>query len=170
MFAFLRPAVVAAAVLVIGVTLQAADKRPMKVDDLFEFKRVAAPQISPDGKTVVYQVATVDLAREQELAPRSGSPRPTARRRRSNSPTRKGKKDANPRWSPDGKQVLFESNRSGTSQLWTVAADGGEPKQTHRHQHRGGQRHLVAGRHARRVRVGGVSRSSARSRSPRATS
>ena len=38
-----------------------ADKRPMTVDDLFRFKRVADPQISPDGKQVVYVVGTVDL-------------------------------------------------------------------------------------------------------------
>ena len=36
----------------------------------------------------------------------------------------KGKRDANPRWSPDGKTILIESNRSGSSQLWTVTADG----------------------------------------------
>ena len=29
-------------------------KRPMKIDDLFAFKRVSDPQISPDGKAVVY--------------------------------------------------------------------------------------------------------------------
>ena len=28
----------------------------MKIDDLFKFKRVADPQISPDGKQVVYVV------------------------------------------------------------------------------------------------------------------
>src|SRR5689334_11164925 len=77
MFAFLRPAVVAAAVLVIGATLQAADKRPMTVEDLYKFQRVAAPQISPDGKTVVYQVSTVDLARNKSssalwIAPTDG--------------------------------------------------------------------------------------------------
>ena len=33
-----------------------AQKRPMEIDDLFRFKRVADPQISPDGKLVVYQV------------------------------------------------------------------------------------------------------------------
>src|SRR5204862_4766273 len=40
----------------------------------------------------------------------------------------KGKKDTNPRWSPDGERILFESTRSGTSQLWVVTADG-EAKQ-----------------------------------------
>src|ERR1051325_4942336 len=39
----------------------AEGKRPMKVEDLFAFKRVSDPQVSPDGKQVVYVVARVDL-------------------------------------------------------------------------------------------------------------
>jgi dipeptidyl aminopeptidase/acylaminoacyl peptidase len=104
-----------------------ADKRPMKVDDLFAFKRVAAPQISPDGKTVVYQVTTVDLEKNKSstalwLAPADGKAAP----KQLTDP--KDKRDANPRWSPDGERILFESNRSGSMQLWVVGADG-EPKQ-----------------------------------------
>ena len=34
----------------------AADKRPMTFEDLIKFKRVAEPQISPDGSQVVYQL------------------------------------------------------------------------------------------------------------------
>ena len=68
----------------------------MKVDDLFAFKRVAAPQISPDGKTVVYQVTTVDLKENKSttalwLAPTDGRAAP----KQLTDP--KGKKDMNPR-------------------------------------------------------------------------
>src|SRR5262245_14279065 len=82
----------------------AEGKRPMKVDDLFRFKRIANPEISPDGKLVVYAVSTVDLAANKStsslwLAPVSGG----EPRQLTNSP----KKDSHPRWSPDGKQVLF---------------------------------------------------------------
>ena len=95
----------------------------MTVEDLYKFQRVAAPQISPDGKTVVYQVSTVDLARNKSssalwIAPTDGKGQP----KQLTDP--QGKKDSNPCWSPDGTLVLFESNRTGTSQLWTVAADG----------------------------------------------
>src|SRR4051812_35931709 len=115
------------ALLLFALHAPAADKRPMKVDDLFAFKRVAAPQISPDGKTVVYQVATVDLEKNKSstalwLAPVDGKAAP----KQLTDP--KGKRDTNPRWSPDGERILFESNRSGSPQLWVVGAEG-EPKQ-----------------------------------------
>ena len=106
----------------------AADKRPIRVEDLYKFKRVANPRISPDGKLVAYQVTTVDLDANKSstalfVAPTDGSlaPRQLAHE--------KGKKDTSPRWSPDGRFILFESNRSGSTQLWVVPAAGGDPKQ-----------------------------------------
>ena len=68
------------ACLLLAAPAPAADKkRPMTIDDLFGFKRVSDPQISPDGKTVVYVVGTVDLDGQQDLRRRCGSPPPTAR-------------------------------------------------------------------------------------------
>jgi dipeptidyl aminopeptidase/acylaminoacyl peptidase len=104
----------------------AKDERPMKVDDLFRFQRVTDPQISPDGKTVAYVVTTVDLAGNKTtssiwLAPTAnGKPRQF---------THSSKKDRHPRWSPDGKHLLFESNRSGENQLWVIDLNGGEARQ-----------------------------------------
>jgi dipeptidyl aminopeptidase/acylaminoacyl peptidase len=98
----------------------------MTVDDLFRFRRVADPQISPDGKTVVYVVTTVDLAGNKTssnlwLASSDGG----WRRQFTTAP----KKDRHPRWSPDGKQILFESDRSGSDQLWVIDIGGGEARQ-----------------------------------------
>ena len=35
-------------------------------------------------------------------------------------------KDRMPKWSPDGRQIAFYSNRSGTYQIWTIDADGAD--------------------------------------------
>ncbi|MGI8857404.1 MAG: S9 family peptidase [Thermomicrobiales bacterium] len=34
-----------------------------------------------------------------------------------------------PRWSPDGATLAFVSDRSGYANIWTIAAEGGEPRQ-----------------------------------------
>jgi dipeptidyl aminopeptidase/acylaminoacyl peptidase len=114
-------------VLLAAPATMAEGKRPMKVDDLFQFKRVSDPQISPDGKTVAYVLATVDLAANKIssaiwLVATDGKSEPKAL-------TVTTKKDRHPRWSPDGKKVLFESNRGDSGQLWIIDAAGGEPKQ-----------------------------------------
>ncbi len=120
---FLLVLAVLTAVAYMSAHTQTADvavkKRPMQIDDLFKLKRVADPQISPDGKHVVYQVTTVDLEGNKSstvlyLAATDGKTPP----KQLTNPN--GKKDTHPRWSPDGQTVLFESTRGGTGQLYTI--------------------------------------------------
>ena len=33
-------------------------------------------------------------------------------------------RNENPSWAPDGRHLVFSSNRSGSSQIWTMLADG----------------------------------------------
>ena len=93
---------------------------------MFQFKRLADPQISPDGKLVAYVVGAVDLEANSSsstiwLAPTGGgAPRQV---------TTTTKKDRHPRFSPDGRSILFESNRSGENQLWIIDLAGGEARQ-----------------------------------------
>ncbi len=34
-----------------------------------------------------------------------------------------------PSWSPDGRHLVFQSNRSGNDQIWTMLADGTQQRQ-----------------------------------------
>src|SRR5258708_4421172 len=104
----------------------AADKRPMIIDDLFRFKRVADPQISSDGAWVAYSLTTVDLPANRTTTNIWLASTRDDNRRQLTSTT---KHDRHPRWSPDGKRLLFESDRSGDSQLWVIDVDGGEARQ-----------------------------------------
>ncbi len=106
----------------------AGDKvRPIAVEDLFRFKRVADPQISPDGKWVVYVVGDVDLDKNKTTASLwlVSTDKGQAPKQLTSSP----KSDRHPRWSPDSKSILFESARMGSNQLWIIDIDGGEPRQ-----------------------------------------
>ena len=104
-----------------------AAKRPMEIADLFRFVRVADPQISPDGRDVVWQATTVNPEANGSstalwIAPADGStpPRPL-------TVVEGTAKDSRPRYSPDGSRILFQSTRGGTSQLWVVPSAGGAP-------------------------------------------
>lgn len=108
-----------------AATVSAQTKSGLKVEDLFRFKRVSDPQVSPDGKTVAYTVTTYD--REKNVGSTQiwtvsidgGEPRQL---------TSTGRTNARPRWSPDGKQLAFVSNRDGQSQIWLIDAGGGEAR------------------------------------------
>lgn len=108
-------------------TSSAQSTRAMNVDDMFQFRRIADPQISPDGKQVVFVVTTVNLEGNSTSANLwvADVAHPELARQLTTTP----KKDLNPRWSPDGKRILFQSTRSGSMQLWAIELSGGEAKQ-----------------------------------------
>jgi len=105
---------------------RAAAPRAMEIEDLFRVKRVAEPQLSPDGRWVAYVVTEVNKAENTSnsdiwLIPTEGG----EPRQLTNAP----KHDRHPRWSPDGKWIAFESNRGGSFQIYLIRADGGEARQ-----------------------------------------
>ena len=100
----------------------------MVPEDVCALTGVADPRLSPDGTTVAYVVGVVDAEANDYrgaiwLAPADGAAEP----RRFTSGARH---DADPRWSPDGAQLAFTSNREGKAmQLYVMPLAGGEPRQ-----------------------------------------
>jgi TolB protein len=43
--------------------------------------------------------------------------------------TRDAGRNERPSWAPDGRHLVFESTRTGTRQIWTMLADGTQPRQ-----------------------------------------
>ncbi|MGH7168928.1 MAG: S41 family peptidase [Gemmataceae bacterium] len=74
------------------------------------------PALSPDGKTLVF-----DWDGDIWSVATTGG----VARRLSNHPAR----DREPRFSPDGKQIAFISERGGSAQVHVMAAGGGTPRQ-----------------------------------------
>jgi dipeptidyl aminopeptidase/acylaminoacyl peptidase len=115
-----------AALAAASLTGDAATGRPMTIDDLITAVRVSDPQLSPDGRTVLYVRTTTDAqsgARNADIwsVPADGSAGP---RRLFGGE----KSDTAPRYSPDGKQVAFISTRGGAPQVYIAPAGGGEAK------------------------------------------
>jgi dipeptidyl aminopeptidase/acylaminoacyl peptidase len=119
-------ALAAALALVAAPAAPAAEKRAVTLADLSAVAGVGDPALTPDGKTVVYAVTTTDLpaVKRHRRLWRVGSDGRGARELTSTD-----KMDGSPVVSPDGLTVAFVSDRSGSSQLWTLRLDGGEPVQ-----------------------------------------
>jgi dipeptidyl aminopeptidase/acylaminoacyl peptidase len=100
--------------------------RAMTIDDLLAVKSVSDPQVSPDGKLVVYVMSELDRSTNKSnsdlyLIPVSGGEPKRL--------TTSMGADNHPRWSPDGKTISFVSTRSGSGQVWLLPLDGGEARQ-----------------------------------------
>jgi dipeptidyl aminopeptidase/acylaminoacyl peptidase len=103
-----------------------AQKRPFDFDAMMELRRISDPQISPDGRTVAFTVQTVDMAANQKptqiwtvALEGDGKPRQI---------THEGSANSRPRWSPDSARIAYVSDRGGSSQIWLMDPDGGNPK------------------------------------------
>ncbi|RYZ52808.1 MAG: amidohydrolase, partial [Sphingobacteriales bacterium] len=72
--------------------------------------------ISPDGETIVF-----DLLGDIYTIPAAGGP---ARVLRTGIPM-----EVQPRFSPDGKKILFTSDAGGGDNIWVMNSDGSNPKQ-----------------------------------------
>ncbi|MCH7993012.1 MAG: S9 family peptidase, partial [Planctomycetes bacterium] len=116
---------------ILFVVLQCADARggpthPFSVRDLVDMDRIGDFRVSPDGTTIVFEKRVVDLD-ENKLKADLWLVRMDGTRLRRLTSHEKG--SSSPLWSPDGKSILFLSARGGSSQVWRIAADGGEAAQ-----------------------------------------
>lgn len=110
-----------------ATTLRAQQRRPITQDDLYDFKWVADPRISPDGKQAAYVLVRIDSAHKGYetsiwAVPTDGSSQP----RRLTS----GKHDGAPRWSPDSRAIAFvRAPEKGRPQIYLLSLAGGEARQ-----------------------------------------
>jgi len=103
-----------------------AQQRAISDSDLFAFRWVASPQISPDGRQAAYVLVTVNAKHDGYetslwLVATDGA-----------SPPRRvtaGPHDATPRWSPDGSVLAFLRSKDGHAQIYLLSLAGGEAQQ-----------------------------------------
>src|SRR5437879_9131077 len=113
----------AASCSVVSLTAQ---QRAISDSDLFAFRWVASPQISPDGRQAAYVLVTVNAKHDGYetslwLVNTEGASAP----RRLTA----GPRDGAPRWSPDGSTLAFLRAKDGRPQLYLLPLGGGEAQQ-----------------------------------------
>ncbi len=102
-----------------------AQKRAFALTDLYAMKGVTEPIISPDGRRIAFVVTENNLRKGRSnqdvyLMNSDGS----GLRNLTDNPSA----DNHPRWSPDGRKLLFISTRENGPQAWVVTPDGGTPE------------------------------------------
>ncbi len=105
--------------IVFALALAANAQLTFTVNDLINLKRVADPQLSPDGRTVAFTIGVVNKEANRTLtqifvmaADGSGQ----------KQLTNGSSSSSGPRWSPDGKRIAYMSG----GQIWTMKPDGGD--------------------------------------------
>jgi dipeptidyl aminopeptidase/acylaminoacyl peptidase len=95
----------------------------LSASDLFNVQLASDPQISPDGRRVVYVRAFADIMTDRRLSNlwTIGFDGSDHRAVTSGSFT-----DESPRWSPDGTRIAFVSDRDGAPQLYVRWMDTGQ--------------------------------------------
>ncbi len=106
---------------------QTGAKRPraITIADLYAFRLIGSPEMSPDGSRCVVVVQRADVGRNAYYTDLYLIELDSGELRRL---TEGDYSDSNPRWSPDGESIAFLSSRSGTGQIHLLPMRGGDTR------------------------------------------
>src|SRR5213595_802231 len=121
----LIPALLLISSAALAQTPSPTTKRPFTFEDMMKLKRVGAPVPSPNGKWVVFDCVDVDLeanTRSSHLWIVAANGPAAAGRRLNPTPNH----EERPRFSPDGKRLIWTSKATDPTQIWMCDFDSGK--------------------------------------------
>lgn len=119
----MKQSIILACLFVLTLSLAApAQNRTFTIEDLMKVRRVADPQVSPDGRHVAFTIGDVNLDANRVITHIYVVPSAGGEVKQLTSGDRSA---TSPRWSPDGKKIAFTTG----GQVWVMDADGDNKEQ-----------------------------------------
>ena len=123
---------VAVAIVLLSGWAEAQERRPLGVVDMIQLPSLSDPQLSPDGKQMLFTIDKADWKANRRVghiyrinADGTGQVQLTFGERGESSP----------RWSPDGKSIAFTTRRDAdaNNQIYLLSVEGGEARRLTSH-------------------------------------
>ena len=110
----------------VELTQDEIDKGILTPEILWKFGRISDPQLSPDKKTIVYNITHYDVEKNRGFTHIYTIPAEGGEVKRFT-----GGENAffNPRWSKNGSKIIYLSTETENVQLWTMNVDGSDKTQ-----------------------------------------
>jgi dipeptidyl aminopeptidase/acylaminoacyl peptidase len=130
-----RAALFIALIVLVGglpASVRAQEKRAMSFVDTIELPTIQDPQLSPDGRTIVFVMDKPDWKANKRVG---HIYRVDAKGGAHVQLTFGERGESSPRWSPDGRSIAFLARRDGDehNQIYLLDTEGGEARRVTKH-------------------------------------
>jgi acylaminoacyl-peptidase len=109
--------------VLVSMPLRAADVEPLRPMDVFDIEFATDPELSPDGRQIVYARNFMDVMQDRR---RSNLWTINADGERHRPLTTGNHRHSHPRWSPDGTRLLYQSDAADNPQILVRWMDTGQ--------------------------------------------